>query len=249
MSSDETQFGLKLTGVLRPKVKVEEKLRPSANEATAAGKLTQRIPDASGQTKTPDVAADIKPASPSLAALTRGPVDPEPAKPTEPVHPTDSDDLYSLSTAARGHRRRRKSGHSQMLYWLMGLGITAVIAGLVICWLYWQPLSALLVGGTVPTTPQKTVAIAEPNSKLSPAEAPQVAKPIDDSNPSVPGLHAEPAKAPAVATPAIKPAIAPLAKPVAQKPTPVVTKLDLDHPFFQRIKGPFPQLFKNSTGN
>ncbi len=253
MSSDETQFGLKLTGVLRPKV--EEKSRPSTGEKPASGKLAQRIPDASGRTKKTDVeAAVIKPASPALAALWRGPVAPEPTKHAEQAQQADAEYLQSLSAAADGHRFRRKSGHSRTLYWLMGLGISMVTAGLLICWVYWQPLSALLIGGPVATAPQGTVAIAGPNAQPSPTIGVPVAKSVAAANLSGAEPPAGPIGVNAGVATVIKPAaeaplVKPVAKPAAHKQPPVATRLDLDHPFFQRIKGPFPQLFKTPTGN
>lgn len=247
MKSDETQFGLKLTGVLRPKVKAEAKLPPSTGKSPVTEKLPQPMSGAPMPSKMTEVAKAVeKQAAPPLPSDWREPVAQEQV---DRVQPDEAEYLQSLSAAARGHRSGRKSGHSRTLYWLMGLGISVVTAGLLIGWIYWQPLSALLVGGPVTTTPQETVAIAGPKSKPSPAVPVPPAKPVVVANHSGAVPQAGPTVVQPVATPVIKPAAAPVVKPVARKQPPASASLDLDHPFFQRIKGPFPQLFKTSTGN
>ncbi len=256
MSADETQFGLKLTGVLRPQAKVDGKLRPSTGESPASEKVARPTGDTAMAPKMTEVTeAAIEPASPPLAALWRDGVRSDEVQPAQAEHLKTLEHLEDLSAAAHGHRLNRKSGHSRMLYWLMGMGSSAVIAGLLICWIYWQPLSALLVGGPVGTAPPGTVARAGSNSQPSPAAGVVVAKPgivVDQAGgPPHAGEvpQAVPAAVPPVVAATIQPPAAPVVKPVARKQPPVSASLDLDHPFFQRIKGPFPQLFKTSTGN
>ncbi len=255
MSSDETQFGLKLNGVLRPPVKAEGKASPSTGQLPLTANAAQSMPGAATEPKMNDVTeAAVKPVSPPLAALWRGPVQSGQADDVQPTNADYTEGLEDLSAAAERHRRNRKSGTSRTLYWLMGMGISAVTVGLLICWIYWQPLSALLVGGPVGTASPGTVATAA-KSKPSAVAGAGIAKKVvaaDQSGvttqvggtPQAGAAKVQPA-APAV----IQPPAANAVKPVAPEARSVTASLDLDHPFFQRIKGPFPQLFKTSTGN
>lgn len=230
MGSDETQMGLRLSGLLRPP-------GGTRNQSPQAGATPVRRPTAS----TGNAGANSTPTVPPANI----PTPPVPARNQSarsiPESPAAMADLRELSAVAAGHGHRRSSRRQSGIQWMIGFGILGIIVGLIFCGIYWQQISQALVG----TSPSKTIkmAIAPKIPKVVSVVLPRVAS-VKISIPPALGKSVRvvsPRKAAPVR--AAKPASAPVPRNSPKAASTPLARLDLDHPFFQTIKGPLPPLF------
>ena len=235
MGSDETQMGLRLSGLLRPP-------GGTRNQSPQAGATPVRRPTAS----TGNAGAHSTPTVPPA----KSPTPPVPARNQSarsiPESPAAMADLRELSAIAAGHGHRRSPRRQSGIQWMIGFGLLVIIVGLIFCGIYWQQISQALVG----TSPSKTIkmSVAPKITKEVSVVLPRVAS-VKISIPPALGKSVRvvsPLKAAPVRVRAARPASAsvPRNSPKAA-PTPPA-RLDLDHPFFQTIKVPLPPLFHRS---
>ena len=234
MEPDESQFGLSLNGVLRsPDGSGTEDISPSPD--TGGNPVDQILRIAEMQTS-PDAVAP---------------------KDFAAINPHDGhrdDTAYMLPALLAASQSQdggtHRSGTGGGFYWAIVGGTGIIVIILLICGIYWRPLSDILVAARPVVSAPKTVAMigSQPGAAPKPASNlphPAVSSPAPPSplagnsgvqNRGVKGVNAK--------SGVVQPVVAATLPQGRVNPA---APLDLDHPFYQREKGALPPLFTTDS--